>query len=47
MYKILKIAYTKFWVPIMGRLVSKLIPFLEGKAPEKPPTYDIDVDKSK
>ena len=45
MSKILKDAYTKFWVPVMGRLVSRLIPLLEGKAPEKKPTYDIDGDK--
>tara|TARA_Y100001968_G_scaffold225098_1_gene207880 strand:- start:2406 stop:2558 length:153 start_codon:yes stop_codon:yes gene_type:complete len=45
MSKILKSAYTKLWVPIMGRLVSKLIPLLEGKAPEKAPTYDIDGEK--
>ncbi len=47
MSKILKNAYTRFWVPVMGRLVSKLIPLLEGKAPEKSPTYDIDGDKLK
>ena len=47
MNKILKKAYTRFWVPVMGRLVSKLIPLLEGKSPEKTPTYDIDGDKSK
>ena len=45
MSKILKDAYTKFWVPVMGRFVSILIPLLEGKAPEKPPTYDIDGNK--
>ena len=43
--KILKNAYKNFWVPIMGRLVSGLIPLLEGKKPEKIPTYDIDGDK--
>ena len=42
MNKKLKYAYSKFWVPVMGRLVSKLIPLLEGKAPDKAPTYDID-----
>ena len=47
MNKILTNAYKRFWVPVMGRLVSRLIPFLEGKAPEKIPTYDIDDDKSK
>ena len=31
----------------MGRFVTKLIPLLEGKPPEKPPTYDIDADKCK
>ena len=47
MNKILKNAYAKFWVPVMGRFISKLIPLLEGKVPEKPPTYDIDRYKSK
>tara|TARA_Y100000766_G_C18659566_1_gene484463 strand:- start:224 stop:376 length:153 start_codon:yes stop_codon:yes gene_type:complete len=42
MSNILKNAYTKFWVPVMGRFISKLIPILEGKPPEKPPTFDID-----
>ena len=42
MNKILKNAYTRFWVPVMGWLISKLIPLLEGKPPEKTPTYDID-----
>ena len=45
MNKILKYSYKKFWVPVMGRLVSKLIPLLEGKAPSDKPTYDIDCDK--
>ena len=45
MIKILKNAYTGFWVPVMGRFVSKLIPLIEGKAPEIKPTYDIDGDK--
>tara|TARA_B100000945_G_C20231108_1_gene525350 strand:- start:380 stop:523 length:144 start_codon:yes stop_codon:yes gene_type:complete len=47
MIRILKKAYTKFWVPVMGRFISNLIPLLEGKVPEKPPTYDIDCDKTK
>ena len=47
MKKILKSAYSNLWVPIMGRFLSKLIPLLEGKAPEKMPTYDIDGKKSK
>ena len=47
MNKILKNSYKKIWVPVMGRLVSKLIPFFEGKAPDNPPTYDIDGDKCK
>ncbi len=47
MIKILKNFYTRFWVPVMGRLVAKFIPFLEGKKPEKLPTYDIDGDKRK
>tara|TARA_Y100001968_G_C18713058_1_gene416614 strand:- start:25 stop:168 length:144 start_codon:yes stop_codon:yes gene_type:complete len=47
MKKILKNAYKRFWVPVMGRFVARLIPLLEGKSPEKKPTYDIDGDKSK
>ena len=47
MIKILKNAYSRFWVPIMGRLVAELIPLLEGKPPKKPPTYDIDGNKTK
>tara|TARA_B100001250_G_scaffold339539_1_gene306932 strand:- start:122 stop:265 length:144 start_codon:yes stop_codon:yes gene_type:complete len=45
--KILKNAYKRFWVPVMGRLVSKLIPYLEGRPPKKKPTYDIDGDNFK
>ena len=41
----LKDAYKKIWVPVMGRLVTRLIPLLEGKAPDHPPTFDIDGDK--
>ena len=41
----LKNAYKNFWVPVMGRILSKLIPFLEGKDPESLPTFDIDGDK--
>ncbi len=47
MSKILKNAYKNFWVPIMGRLVAKLIPLVEGKKPKQAPTYDIDGDKKK
>ena len=42
MNKILKNAYKTFWVPVMGRFISRLIPLLEGKAPKENPTYDID-----
>ena len=45
MNKILKSAYKRFWVPVMGRLVAGLIPLLEGKSADKTPTYDIDGDK--
>ena len=41
----LKNAYKKIWVPVMGRLLSILIPLLEGKVPSKLPTYDIDGDQ--
>ena len=41
----LKVAYKKFWVPVMGRIISRLIPMIEGKRPNKLPTYDIDGDQ--
>tara|TARA_B100000945_G_scaffold292268_1_gene267397 strand:- start:462 stop:605 length:144 start_codon:yes stop_codon:yes gene_type:complete len=47
MNKILKKVYKEFWVPVLGRIISKFIPLLEGKAPEEKPTYDIDGDKFK
>ena len=47
MNKILKNAYKTFWVPVMGRFISGLIPLFEGKAPEKNPTYDIDGARKK
>ena len=40
----LKSAYKKLWVPLMGRLLSRFIPILEGKPPNEMPTYDIDGD---
>ena len=42
---IFKSAYKKIWVPVMGRLISRLIPLIEGKPPNKLPTYDIDGDQ--
>ena len=42
----LKTAYKKFWVPVMGRIISLLIPLLEGKSPKQSPTYDIDGDNT-
>ena len=45
MEKLLKASYKKIWVPVMGRIVSRLIPLLEGKAPNKIPTFDIDGDQ--
>ena len=44
MNKILSIAYKRFWVPVLGRFLSRLIPLLEGKPPENIPTFDIDGD---
>ena len=41
----LKGAYKRIWVPVMGRLISMLIPLIEGKATDTLPTYDIDGDK--
>ena len=46
MKKLLKTSYKKIWVPVMGRILSKLIPLLEGKAPNKMPTFDIDGDQN-
>ena len=46
MNKMLKKAYANFWVPVMGRFISKLIPLVEGKAPKKLPTYEIDRENS-
>ena len=43
----LKSAYKRIWVPVMGRILSKLIPLLEGKSPKDLPTYDIDGDMKK
>ena len=45
MIELLKNTYKRFWVPFMGRIVYKLIPLIEGKPPEKSPTFDIDGDK--
>ena len=45
MKELLKSSYKKIWVPVMGRLISGLIPLIEGKAPHKLPTYDIDGDR--
>ena len=45
MRQILKSAYKNFWVPVMGRLITGLIPILEGKKPKNISTYDIDGDK--
>jgi len=47
MNNLLKNAYKNFWVPVMGRFVSKLIPLIEGNAPKNAPTYNIDGDKLK
>tara|TARA_Y100001968_G_scaffold212919_1_gene196001 strand:- start:609 stop:758 length:150 start_codon:yes stop_codon:yes gene_type:complete len=47
MTKILEKAYAKFWVPVMGRFISRLIPLVEGKSPEKSPTYDIERENKK
>ena len=39
--------YKKFWVPVMGRFLAKLIPLIEGKPPNDLPTYDIDGDQKR
>ncbi len=38
----LKFAYTRFWVPVFGRILSKLIPIIEGRNVQNTSTYDID-----
>tara|TARA_B100000579_G_C22727506_1_gene802488 strand:+ start:547 stop:690 length:144 start_codon:yes stop_codon:yes gene_type:complete len=43
----LKNAYKTFWVPVMGRLITKLIPLIEGRKPNRIPSYDIDGDSKK
>ena len=43
----LKKAYENIWVPIMGRILTKFIPILEGRKPQQKPTYDIDATKKK
>ena len=45
MKKLLKTSYKKIWVPVMGRILSRLIPLLEGKTPNEIPTFDIDGDQ--
>tara|TARA_Y100001968_G_C19119822_1_gene601462 strand:- start:329 stop:469 length:141 start_codon:yes stop_codon:yes gene_type:complete len=42
----LKVAYKKIWVPLMGRLLSNFIPLIEGSKTIKKPTYDIDYEKN-
>tara|TARA_B100000965_G_C19269002_1_gene616414 strand:+ start:549 stop:695 length:147 start_codon:yes stop_codon:yes gene_type:complete len=37
-------SYKKIWVPVMGRILSTLIPLIEGKPAKDLPTYDIDGD---
>ena len=41
----LKSLYKIFWVPVMGRVLSRFITLLEGKPPRDLPTYDIDGEK--
>ena len=43
----LKRAYKYLWVPLMGRLLTIFIPLLEGKPPNKSPTYDLDFSNNK
>ena len=45
MEKFLKSGYKRIWVPVMGRLLSRLIPLIEGKSPNKLPTYNLDGDQ--
>ena len=41
MIKLLKNVYIHYWVPFMGRIISIFIPLIEGKKPERKPTYDL------
>ncbi len=43
----LRKAYSKIWVPVMGRILSLFTILIEGKQPDKLPTYDIDKDLNK
>ena len=40
--KIIKLAYSKIWVPIFGRILYRFVEIIEGKKPEEKPTFDIE-----
>ena len=44
MSKALKSLYLKFWVPFFGRILTLFIPLIEGKKPNRKPTYKLDKD---
>ena len=35
-------AYKRIWVPIFGRVLYRLVDFIEGKPPTEKPTYQIN-----
>ncbi len=45
MPNLLATLYTRYWVPILGRFISILIPIIEGKKADKPPTYKLEENK--
>ncbi|KGG11698.1 hypothetical protein EV11_1518 [Prochlorococcus sp. SS52] len=41
-FNLLDKAYKKIWVPFFGRGLYLFVSFIEGKTPDKKPTYKID-----
>ena len=37
----MKLAYEEFWVPVLGRSLGFFIRFIEGRTPDKKPTFDL------
>ena len=33
--------YSKYWVPILGRILNYFVPLIEGKKPKDNPTYKL------
>ncbi|KGG17509.1 MULTISPECIES: hypothetical protein [unclassified Prochlorococcus] len=41
-FKFLDLAYKKVWVPLFGRVLFKLVYFIEREKPTQLPTYRIE-----